>query len=672
MYLSTQRESMPTLSNAGTTAPIFSNAATLPARTVPDVFNATVNRRGDAVAIRQIVPNAMAASVIDRFSEISYTWNEYRQRAQQFGKALIANGVNPQTGVTIQGANAPQWLFAHLGTILAGGVSVGSYATNNATNSQHVVTDSESAVVVVENEQQLQKYAGMKSTAVKAFVVWNNVMNSELQDQLPAPVYQWNKFLQQGQNVSGKDLEARMAAQKPDQVTSLIYTSGTTGLPKGAELTHDNLTWTASVAGRQFSVADEDQGLSYLPLNHIAAQQLDAIVPLTHGYAINIAPGDALKGTNLRQHIVKTRPTYFLAVPRVWEKFKEAIELKLSLASPFKREMFNFAKTAVRFSKIKPFEGSTKLTALVNKVYKSVSGCFLALAERFVLTPLKTSLGLDRARITATGAAPSRPDVREFFESLNISVVDQYGLSESSGPVTLSVEGDVPVGSVGRAMPGTELIIADPNERGIGEIRVRGRNVFKGYWHNAEKTKQAFDQDGFLRTGDLGRLDSDGNLFITGRQKELIITSGGENIAPVEIEASIQRELGVNATVVVTGDQRNYLTALVALETLEDDEGRPTNRLTPVVIQALIAAGSTATTLEEAAADDKVSALMMEGINRANREAPSHAQRIQKVAIIPDQLSVDNGTLTPTLKLKRKSIAERYAQQIESMYAPRS
>lgn len=654
---------------ASNSIPDLSNPASIPAQTVTDAFNATVTRRGDAIAIRQIVSNPTAEVASERFSETTYTWNDYSRQARSFAKALIATGLKPQQGVTVQGANDAHWLFANIGSILAGGIAAGSYATNNASNSQHVARNSESAVVVVENDHQLEKYIGLESTALKAFVVWNKVMDPSLKAKLPAPVYSWDEFLQKGEGLSDLALISRMASQSPDQVCSLIYTSGTTGLPKGAALTHDNLVWTAFVAGHEFSVVDADQGLSYLPLNHIAAQQLDAIVPLTFGFAVNIAPADALKGANLKQHIISTRPTYFLAVPRVWEKFKEGIEAKVALAPPLKKAMFNLATYAARKANGHAFEGKDFINTTARKIQHSIDGVFLAGADKLVLSKLKTALGLNRARITATGAAPFRPDVREFFESLDIRVIDLYGMSESSGPTTLSLDSDVPAGSVGRALPGTEMMIANPDENGVGEIKVRGRHVFKEYWKNPEKTAEALDADGWLCSGDLGRLDKDGNLFITGRLKELIITAGGENIPPVEIENAIQKELPIVSTCVVIGDHRKYLTALATLATEVDSEGKPTNQLTHDVIATLAASGSSATTLEEASQDSKVLSLVMEGIARANKHAHSRAQYVQKVTILPEELSVDQGTLTPTLKIKRGDVAKYFADHIEKMYA---
>lgn len=633
-----------------------------PAFTVAKALADTVAKHGTEIAFRQTVaktdpvPNSLDFS--DNFDQISYTWNEYNQEARKFAKALIATKVKAEKAVTIQGSNSSQWLFANVGTILAGGISGGVYPTNNPEMSQHVVINSGAEVVVVEDEKQLAKYAGFKSTAVKCFVVWNKVQDERIKTSLSAPVYSWEEFMSRGDGISDEKLDRRIAKRTPEQICSLIYTSGTTGLPKAAALTHDNLTWTASRAGEKFSLNQEDNGLSYLPMSHIAAQQIDCIAALIFGYRMDIAPPTALKGNNLKQHLVQAKPSCFLAVPRVWEKFKEAIEEKLCDAPLYKKVLFDVATGVTYWAKSASENG---FMAGLKSVVDSTIGYLFDMA---VITPVKSAMGLNACRVAASGAAPLDPKVSEFFAGLNIHIIDLFGLSESSGPAAIGDLEDHPHGSCGKVLAGTEIQIAEPDEQGEGEIRLKGRHVFQGYWNNPEATKESFDSDGYFRTGDIGKIDANGNLFITGRLKELLKTSGGENIPPVRIEHRLQEELPIVSQAVVIGNNKNYLTCLFSLKT----EAESPDKLAQSVIAELTKLGSTATTPQEAAVDPLVQEHLQKGVERANRLADSLAQTVQKFRILSEEFSVTNGMMTATLKLRRAEIVKQHQALIDEMY----
>lgn len=632
-----------------------------PERTVPEVFVEAVKKWGSSLAFRHTVTkesNEGSTNFSDNFEQISYTWNEYSQQARAFAKALIAKDVKAQQAVTIQGANSSQWLFANIGTILAGGISAGVYPTNSPEMSQHAVTSSNAQVIVVEDEKQLAKYAKSNGIAAKCFVVWNKVQDEKIKETVGAPVYEWEEFIEQGNAVSDEELESRISNQDPKQVCSLIYTSGTTGMPKAAALTHDNLTWTAARAGEKFGLNEKDSGISYLPLSHIAAQQIDCVAPLIFGYKMDITPPTALKGNNLKQHITQARPSCFLAVPRVWEKFKEGIEEKLRDAPFIKKILFDIATRITSWTKS---ESASMIISTLKSVVDITIG---ALFNKLVIMPVKAALGLDACRVAASGAAPLNPNVASFFAGLNIHIIDLFGSSECSGPATIGDVNDHPVGSCGKALPGTGLHIADADENGEGEIRLYGRHVFHSYWNNPEATEEAFDDNHSFRTGDIGRLDANGNLFITGRLKELIKTSGGENIPPVRIEQKIQQELSIVSQAVVIGNNKNYLTCLLTLKTEQDHP----NLLTPGVIAELAKLGVDVKIACEAANNPLVQKYLKEGIERANKQADSQAQAVQKFKVIADEFSVTNGLMTATLKLRRAEIAKRYNAQIEEMY----
>lgn len=621
--------------------------------TVTKTFCKTAEKLKDKVALR--------------FNEESFTWAQYDQESSKVAKSLMALGV--KKAITFQGANCPKLLFANMGAIKAACVSAGIYPTNLAEATKHCVLNSEAEVVFVENEEQLKKYQNLENSAVKCFVVWNATKGVETENLL-APAYSWDEFLKKGENISDKDLQTCMDEQKPDQVCSIIYTSGTTGMPKGAELTHDNLTWTGLIAGHKFKLNENHQGISYLPLSHIAAQQVDVVVSLTFGYSMDIAPSDALKGNNLKKYIVNTRPTFFLAVPQVWEKMKDGIQEKLKEASFIKKLLFKIV-TPITRAALKDLEKlaardysekAGKLWYWADIIRSYIDKFALFLSNALMCKKVKAAIGLDRCELAASGAAPISTEVVDFFAGLNIRIVNLYGMSETSGLIPISSDPDVPSDSCGKALPGTEVDLSEE-----GEILVKGRNIFKGYKNNPEETAQVINEKGFFKTGDIGKFDERKNLFITGRIKELIKTTGGENIPPILIEDSIKEAVPLISQVVVVGDKRKYLTCLAILKTVVDKDNNLTDELSKEVLEALEKVGSTAKTLKEAAADEKVQKLILEGIK--NHKAISTAQKVQKVALLSEPFTVANGMMTPTLKIKRKVVYDKFQTDIEKLYA---
>lgn len=652
----------------------------LPQRTVTETFSATAAKFKDKVAFRYTVAKpgkTTSEKFADQFDQISYTWKEYDQKSSQFAKSLIAMGVKSNKAVSIQGSNSPAWLFSNMGAIKAGAVSAGIYPTNLADATKHCVLNSDAEVAVVENEAQLKKYEGLQGSAVKCYVVWNSVKNSPgTRLNLSAPVFTFEEFLKKGEGISDEDLKTRMTQQKPDQVCSIIYTSGTTGMPKGAELTHDNLTWTALVAGHKFKLNDKHHGISYLPLSHIAAQQVDCMVAATFGYSMDIAPSDALKGGNLKNHIVNTRPTFFLAVPQVWEKMKEGISEKLKTAGTCKKLLFrvitHLSRSCLKdleYLSSKTYSGRfAKLWRCIDRIKIFMDKFGLCLCNALMCKKVKAAIGLDRCILAASGAAPISNEVIDFFAGLNIRIVNLYGMSETSGLITISNDYDIPTSSCGRALKGSSVKLSAPNEEGIQEILVKGRHIFKGYRADKKATDEVFDANGYFKTGDTGKFDSSENLYITGRSKELIKTSGGENIPPVLIENKIKETIPIISEAVLIGDKQKYLTCLVTLKTKLVDNN-PSEELAPAVVEELSKVGSKAKTLKEASEDPLVQKYIMDGIKVANKKAISAAQMVQKATILPLDFSVANGLMTPTLKLKRNAIHKKFSSEILKLYA---
>lgn len=639
--------------------------------TISEIFLKTVNTLKDRTAFRTIKPSGTDETTQEydkKFSVTPYSWNTYAKKAKAFAKALIAQKVKPQDVVTIQGSNSAEWMFATLGTMLAGGVAAGVYPTNGKELCEHIMATTKAKVAFVEDETQLQKYANVASTALKCIVVWNKIQKPQ---NFPVPVLSMEEFLKAGKKTTTRTLKGRIKKQTPKDPCALIFTSGTTGNPKAATLSHENLTSAGSIAGKKFHMNPDHRGIGFLPLSHIAPMQLDYMVPMIFGHSVDIAPADALKGTNLRQHMVHTKPTYFLAVPRVWEKFKEGIEAKLKTVSFFKRTFFRLSSRIGRalvpdYNYLSAKKETSRLSIL-ERTRLVFERAIIGFLEKKIFRPIKAALGLDCCKIAASGAGAMDQKVRNFFDGINIHILDVYGMSESSGPATLP-DGTTPPGSCGKALPGSELKILNPDENGEGEILMKGPHIFSKYLGNKEASDEALDKDGFLHTGDKGKLDKNGNLFITGRIKELIKTSGGENIPPLRIEDKIKTELPIVSQAVVVGNNRNFLTCLLTLKTELDSDGTPTDQLTEEVQETLRGIHSSATTLSEAAKDEKVQQFLMQGIERANQHADSHAQHVQKISILPEDLSVANSTITPTLKLRRAIIEKKYQGEIDSMY----
>jgi long-chain acyl-CoA synthetase len=443
-------------------------------------------------------------------------------------------------------------------------------------------------------------------------------------------VLSWDDFNRKAEGAPQSELDARVDGLEGSQLATLIYTSGTTGPPKGVMLSHDNLSFTSQllidVDGR--TDGGGDVSLSYLPLSHIAEQMATVHMPVTAGSTVYFA--ESLE--KLAENIKDTRPTVFFGVPRIWEKFHAGLAAKLGEVTGTKRRLVDWARKVC--TEINAYrDRGTAPPRLLALQY--------ALANRLVIGKLKAALGFDRARALISGAAPIAPDVIAFFASIDLPIREIYGQSEDSGPTSYNLPGRTKIGSVGPPLPGLEVKIAED-----GEILVRGRNVFVGYYKEPEATAETL-KDGWLCSGDLGAIDKDGFLSITGRKKEIIITAGGKNIAPKNIEASIKQSPLVGEAVVI-GDRRKYLVALV---TIDEDAAK---KLVP---------GADAKVCDA----PQIKAAIQQQIDETNKEL-ARVEQIKKFSILSRPFGIATGELTPTMKIKRKVIAKMYEREIEAMY----
>lgn len=589
---------------------------------VHEVLEETTKRFGDRPALR----------VKREGGWRTITWNAYARDAKRAGRALVKLGVPRGGGVSIIGYNCPEWLMADVGAILAGAMPAGIYTTNSPEQVRYITDHCEAKVAFADTPEQVAKFVAEEARMPKLEAVVQMLGKPKSDIQTRLRILSWEDFLALGDGVPESELDARIAQQKPDDVCTLIYTSGTTGDPKAVMITHTNLVWTAKTCLEALGGNSADITISYLPLSHIAEQILTIHGPMRMGSLVYFA--ESLE--KLGETLTEVRPTVFLGVPRVWEKIQAKMVAAAASNPPLRKKIAAWArKVGLRAGYAEQKGEARPLT--------------LPIAKKLVFDKVRQRLGLDRARICVTSAAPISKDTLEFFLSLGIPILEVYGMSECTGPATYSPPDNYRTGKCGIVLPGAEIKIAED-----GEICMRGPHVFKGYLKDPESTKNALDADGWLHSGDIGTIDKDGFLLITDRKKDLLITAGGENIAPQVLEGHL-KSIPVVAQAVVLGDRRKYLTALLTL-----DPER--------VAKEAEACGSPARTPEEAAKCAIFKKHVEKQIAEINKSL-ARVQTIKKFTIVPKDFSIEGGELTPTMKVKRKVVNEKYKKEIEEMYA---
>jgi long-chain acyl-CoA synthetase len=557
------------------------------------------------------------------------SWSEYAGQIRRSGRALIAAGFEPGQHVAILGFNRPEWVILDVACMAVGGAPVGIYATSSPEEVAYIVGHSEAPLVLVENKAQLEKVLAVRNDL--PHLKWVVTMRGASPVDDPQ-VLSWDEFLAMGDGASDADFDSRLDSLEPDGLATLIYTSGTTGPPKGVMLTHGNLTWTADQAlGVLEDLSPDDRTISYLPLSHIAEQMFTIHIPITIGWSVWFAESIEALAENLKE----VQPTVFFAVPRVWEKFHAGIVAKLSETTGAKAKIGAWAQGVGRRA-IDVMNNGKSLPAGLAVQYK--------LADRLVFSKVKAAIGLDQCRGAVTGAAPISDELLEFFAGFGLSILEVYGQSEGTGPTTFNKPGSTKFGSVGPAFPGCEVVIAED-----GEILLRGGNVFAGYYKNPEATAETV-KDGWLYSGDLGEFDDDGFLTITGRKKDIIITAGGKNIAPKDIETHLKDDPLISEAVLI-GDRRRFISALVTLDPDAADAYAEDNGISGPLHKS-----------------EEMMTRIQEAVDRVNTKYARAAQ-VRKFAILPREFSIDEGELTGTLKVRRKVVAENFSHEIEALYS---
>lgn len=564
----------------------------------------------------------------------STSWACYASDAAAVGLALGSLGVGRGDRVAIAAGNRPEWLLADLGAQGIGAISVGVYPTCPAAEVRYLLRHSGAKVVVCEDEEQLDKVMDVRGDLpdLLAAVVVEERGVRVLDDPL---VHRWDTLLQAGRQLDRGRWEEAVGRLDPSATAVIVYTSGTTGPPKGAELSHRNLVSAGEAFTSVFTATDADEVLSYLPLCHIAERLTSVIDALAVGYVVNFGEGGVSFGQDMRE----VQPTIFLGVPRVWEKMLAATEIRMHDASWLKRRVYRWCTERGTKIATRRREGREKAT----------DGLVRFLTWLVCFRQLRRKLGLARVTTAISGAAPIAAKVLEWFWAMGVDVREGYGQTEGTAIATFTPAGKARLGTVGVALPGCELRIADD-----GEILVRSPGVFKGYFGDPEATRETVDPDGWLHTGDVGTIDEDGYLRITDRKKDIIITAGGKNISPSEIENRLKVSPYVREAVVV-GDRRKYLAALVGIE------------LDTVGAWAL-RHGVGYTTYADLASKPEVVELVAGVVEEANREL-AQVETIKRFGLLPKELDQEEGELTATMKVKRKAIEAEFASLIDSLYS---
>ncbi len=564
------------------------------------------------------------------------SWAEYYNHVKHCCLGLLELGLKKEDRLAILGDNCREWIYADLAAQSAGAVGVGVYATNPANQVGYVVGHSDSVMVVVKDQEQADKILEVRAELPKLSRIIVIDMKGLRHYQDPA-IIPYAEVEQMGREKARRDpdlFDKLIAATQPDDIALMVYTSGTTGPPKGAMLTHRNLLALSHKFWQMELINDDDQVVSYLPLCHIAERLMSLILALYAGCTVNFAESI---GT-IQESLYEISPTIFTGVPRIWEKMHASIQINIKDASALKRINYNLWMRVGHGILERQIAG--KGESIVDKILYRIG--YLCLYRAML-----DKLGLLRVRFALSGAAPISPEILKFFRILGLRISQVYGQTEVTGVSHLQSGDDLKIGSVGKPFEGIDARLAED-----GEIMLRGETVFAGYYKDPAATERTV-RNGWLYTGDVGQLDPDGYLYITDRKKDILITSGGKNIAPSEIENHLKFSPYINEAIVV-GDARPYLTALIQIEF---------ETVSKWAMDEKIAF----TTFKSLATAEPVYELIKAEINQCNK-AFAQVETIKKFTLLDKELDHDDDELTATMKVRRKTVEEKFADIIESMY----
>jgi long-chain acyl-CoA synthetase len=595
--------------------------AELSGKTLCQAFLEMAARRSDQVALRE-----KEFGIWQRV-----TWQQYREHVTHFALGLKAVGFERGDHLAILSENCREWIYAELGAIALGGVTIGVYPTSPAAEVQYVVNHADARLVVCEDQEQTDKILEVWDelpALQKIIVIDMKGLRNYPQDN----IISFREIETLGRKLAAENLglfASEVAQGRPEDVCIMIYTSGTTGKPKGAMINHKNIEATTLSTIRAIEPTVDDTVVSYLPLCHVAEKIFTLFLPIYVGFTVNFAESIATIQSDLRE----IAPTIFLGVPRIWEKLQSSIIINIKETTPFKRWLYHRCMAiGRRRSELSLWPGLKIVDTL---------------AYWLIFRSLQNFIGLRKVRFCFSAAAKVSPEVLRFFHDIGIRVKEGYGMTECTGLSFIHMGDDIKLGTVGKAIDVIEFKISDQ-----GELLKRGDSIFVGYYKDEAATARVII-DGWLHTGDVARLDEDGHLMIVDRMKDIIITSGGKNIAPSEIENALTTSLYIKEAIVV-GEGRNYLAALLQIDF--DNVGKwAIDRNIPF------------TNFKNLAGLPQVSALVKEEVERINQQF-ARVENIRRFKLLTKELDHDDDEMTATMKIRRANVYKKFAREIDEIY----
>ncbi len=593
--------------------------------TLPGRVALFARRRPEAIALREKTMGIWKG----------ITWTEYASNVAATARRLAELGVGEGDHVSILSENCPEWLYADLGTQSLGARAVGIYQTNPPNEVEYILNDSGSKVLFVEDQEQADKAVEIadETPTVKHVIIFDPRGTRGYDDPR---LQTWDEFIERGRELLNDDpnwwtdlLEKRT----PEEASMVVYTSGTTGAPKGALISSKNVLEISREVVPLLGANEDDLILSYLPLCHVAEKIFTVFIPLTVGCTVHFGESIETVQSDLRE----VSPTIFLGVPRIWEKMYASVQLKMKDSSWLKRTLFDyFGRKGTEISERRRRGESGALDSLTWLV-----------GDMVLFRPLQERLGLRRCRLPVTGAAPISGELLSWFNGVGVPILEGYGQTECAGVCHINPPGENRIGTVGKTLPLLDCKIADD-----GEILVRGPAVFVGYLNRPDATEETV-QDGWLHTGDIGSIDEDGYLSITGRKKEIIITAGGKNLSPEYIENALKISPYIKEAIAI-GDRRKFVSALIQIDFDAVSDWATRRKLTH-------------TSFEDLASKDEVVELIEGEIEAAN-EKLARVENVRAFRLLPKELHQDDGEVTATQKVRRSNVEEKFSYLIEEMY----
>jgi long-chain acyl-CoA synthetase len=584
-------------------------------------------------------------------------WNAFAEQSGAIASYLLGLGVQIQDKVCVVGSTGPAWCYCDVGGLLAGAVTLGAYPTLTPKQLAYIIDHADTKVAFVEGIEEINKILARRDelTQLEKVIVWDTTGAESLMES-----HKWLVPFEQVLQtpVDHAAIEARVAAVDPNSTAIIVYTSGTTGPPKGAMISHDNILSVMRNQDEAFSIHEGDVGLSFLPMAHVAERVLAFYGRINTGMGTYFASSIA----KVLEEVTEVKPTLFGSVPRIFEKAYAKIMSTVEQAPPTRQRIFRWAERVGREA-VQQWQAGKPIPFTLKLKY--------GLADRLVFSKLRAVFG-GRVRYFITGAAPIAPEILEFFWAAGFPIFEMYGMTESTVVTHANVPGHVKLGSVGRPLSIVEDRIADD-----GEILIRSKVVFQGYYKNPEATAETII-DGWLHTGDIGKKDEDGCVHILDRKKHIIITAGGKNLTPANIENEIKASDPMISQAHAHGDKRKYLVALVTVGASEAvdwarqqktiDDATANKHIKDLTENPLARSAELRALLEQVSRDPEVQQRIVTSVKRAN-ETLSRVETIKKIHIVDREFSVEEDELTPTLKLKRKNIEAKFMETFDQLYA---